>query len=359
MKETIELNTIMGKIQCNYSVPESINGYERINSSLNKMRNLLEATYPRKQLSDIQYELYTYDSEEINAFSCKIEEEYVIAFSIAMFNQSYMLLNKLFKMEKVCKWFETVPIESEYSLNAVYDYMIWFIAFHEFFHMINGHCEYLSARNIFNVEKSIERDLNNNLLGQILESDADYSAVIACVNFIFIQARNKGAFDNSVEENKRNLLLKAAEGEIVYLGFAIYHTFLLFSSEEKGRTLECVNALLKYDHPYSSIRMAYAFAAITYQVGYFLSRKEVINLVNKIDEICIAYDRIYYAKGSFDKSLLSLAFTEKGVQHIMRLHNSWNDVVDELRKYSYIKLQKKETINKMNYWVNSDGTMMM
>lgn len=359
MKNIIEINTSMGKIQCNYSVSESLDGYERINNSLNRMRKLLEATYPRKQLSEIQYELYAYDSEEINAFSCKIEEGYVIAFSTAVFTKSYMLLNNLFKKKEICKWFETIPTESEYSLNAVYDYMTWFIAFHEFFHMIHGHCEYLFARNIFNVEKSIERDLNNNLVGQILESDADYSAVIACVNFIFVQARNNGAFDDSVEKTKRNLLIQAAEGEIVYLGFAIYHTFLLFSSEEKGRTLECVNALLKYDHPYSSIRMAYTFAAITYQVGCFLSREEMIILVNKISEICIAYDRIYYAEGAFDKSLLSLAFTEKGVQHIMLLHNSWNDVVNELRKYSYIKLQKKEIISKMHFWINNDGTMII
>lgn len=358
MKKSILVKTDMGEIQCDYFASELIEGAERINKSLVRMRQLLEATYPREHLGKIEYELYTYESEEINAFSVEKDGCYVIAFSTAMFLQFYKRLKNLFLVKEICEWFETEPTEAEYCVNAVYDYMIWFVTFHEFFHVINGHCKYLSERGLFYAEQSREQVSDDNLLFQTLESDADYSAVTACVQFIFVQAKNSGAFDDSVDEDKRRLLIKVAEAEVIYLGFAVYHTFLLFSCAQKEKMTDCVNTMLRYDHPYASIRMAYSFMAITYQLGYFLKMDEIVILLRKIDEIFIAYDRIYYAEESFEKSLVSLAFTEKGVQHIMLLHNGWNNLVEDLRKHAHINLERKEELDQLNYWVNDDGTMM-
>lgn len=358
MKESILVKTDMGDIQCNYLASELIEGAGLINTSLEKMRQLLEATYPRKQLGEIEYQLYSYESKEINAFSVYVEEGYVIAFSTAVFIQFYRIIKNLFMEQEICKWFKTTHSESEQCINAIYDYMTWFIAFHELFHVINGHCKYMTAKGVFNVEQSTEENPYNNLITQILESDADYCAVIACVNFIFIQAKNKGAFDEIIDVNIRDKLIKATEDEVIYLGFAVYHTFLLFSSKEKGKTTDCINSLLKYDHPYSSIRMSYCFMTITHQMNYFLSLDEVKRVIEITIKICIAYDRIYYADGSFDKSLLSLAFTEKGVQHIKLLHNNWNNIIEELKGCAHIMLKEKENINKMHYWVNDNGTMM-
>lgn len=359
MDKTVIVKTNdMGEIQCTYCASNGIAGAEKINRSLETMRQLLEATYPRNQIGEIDYELYLYESDEINAFSMETEEGYVIAFSTAIFIEFYKILKNLFLVEEICKWFGTSRAESASCINAIYDYMLWFIAFHEFFHVINGHCGCMTARGIFNAETVTEKNFEDNLNGQIIESDADYCAVIACVNLIFVQAKNAGMFDENITINRLQSMMEEVKQEMIFLGFAIYHTFLLFSCNEKESNSKSIDELLRYDHPYASIRMAYTFMAMTYQLTYFLSMDTVKDWINKVAEICIAYDRIYYAKEMFDKSLLSLAFTERGVQHIMFLHNGWNDIVDELKEHAHIALAKKEKIEELYYWVNEDGTMM-
>ncbi len=358
MNRTVVVDTEdMGKIQCSYEASSLINGADIINKSLVRMRQLLEGTYPRSQLNGAEYELYVYESEEVNAFSVKNGSEYVIAFSAAMFVRFYSTVKNLFTVSEICEWFGTTPRESAGCVAAVYDYMVWFIAYHEFFHVCNGHCGYFSMKNMLHVEKTGERDEEENLLVQIMEGDADYSAVCACVKLIFVQARNAGAFDSSKEPVVRKDILNCSKSELIFLEFAIYQVVLIFSDDERGKTQECANNLLKYDHPYASIRMAYAFFAMIYQTGFFLPEEEVVKLVWAMSEICIAYDRIYYAMEDFASSLLSLAFTEKGVQHIMLLHNEWNDLYDELSAYAYLKLKKKEPLDGVYYWVNEDGTM--
>ena len=89
MKKEISVKTDMGIIECKYSVSDFIDGHETINNSLRRMRELLEATYPRKMLKNIKYELYVYESEEINAFAKKEEDGYVIAFASAVFLKLY------------------------------------------------------------------------------------------------------------------------------------------------------------------------------------------------------------------------------------------------------------------------------
>lgn len=356
MRETIEVKTTEGTVLCSYYASERIEGAERINKSVERMRHLLEATYPRAELGDIEYELYVYESEEVNAFSTKTEEGYVIAFSTAVFIKFYKVVKNMFFVEEIRKWFEVSPTQTEYCINAIYDYMNWFIAFHELFHIINGHCKWLSVMGIFHAEKLTKNERRDNLQIQIVESDADYCAIQACVNLIFIQIINEGAFDEKTDSVRRYDLIEAAKQEILFMEFAVYQIFLLFSQEEKaiGNTED----LLKYDHPYASIRMAYSFSVMIYQLSSFLPMDEVKELVYKIAGICIAYDRIYYAEEAFERSLVSLAFTERGVQHVMRLHNGWNHIVDQLNKYSYIKQKEKEEISELQYWVKEDGTMM-
>ena len=60
------------------------------------------------------------------------------------------------------------------------------------------------------MEKTGERDEEENLLVQIMEGDADYSAVCACVKLIFVQARNAGAFDSSKEPVVRKVFTENA-----------------------------------------------------------------------------------------------------------------------------------------------------
>ena len=356
IRETIEVKTTEGTVLCRYYASEWIEGAERINKSVERMRQLLEATYPRAELGDIEYELYVYESEEVNAFSAKTEEGYVIAFSTAVFIKFYKVVKNMFLVEEIRRWFGIPPTQAEDCINAIYDYMNWFIAFHELFHIINGHCKWLSGMGIFHAEKLTKNERGDNLQIQIVESDADYCAIQACVNLIFIQIINEGAFDENTDLDRCHELIEAAKQEILFMEFAVYQIFLLFSQDEKA--IGNMDDLLKYDHPYASIRMAYSFAAMIYQLSFYLTMDEVTELVYKIAGICIAYDRIYYAEEVFQRSLVSLAFTERGVQHVMLLHNGWNHIVDQLSKYSHIKLKEKEEIPELQYWVKEDGTMM-
>lgn len=358
MNKAISVNTKdLGIIQCDYEASSLISGADRMNKSLARMRQLLEATYPKEQINEPEYELYVYESEAINAFSVKSGSGYVIAFSTAMFVKFYTTVKNLFTVRKICDWFGTTPEESAVCVNAVYDYMLWFIAYHEFFHMCNGHCDYFDARGMLSAETVRERDEEKNILMQIMEGDADYSAACSCVKFIFVQALNAGAYDSEREAAFRDDILTRAKTEIIFLGYAIYQVFLLFSDGERGKTPELINNLLKYDHPYASIRLVYSSCAMTYQMGDFLSQEEITKLLHSLYEICIAYDRIYYAMEDFANSLLSLAFTERGVQHIMFIHNEWNRIYNELIPYAYLTPGKKEELAAAYYWVNEDGSM--
>lgn len=187
--------------------------------------------------------------------------------------------------------------------------MTYFIALHELFH---------------NEKK--------NLISQILEANADISAAKILARYTFLISYN-----HLEDKTKREEMLSMFFFEIKAMYFAIYNLFLLFSHEHEDSFKDCLENMLFYDHPFPSIRMVYTLNQSIQELSTFLKDGEIPVLLNNIIKTCIAYDRIFYADNAFVHALQAIAYTKAGASHILKLHNGWNTIYEELKKFAFYK----------------------
>ena len=51
----------------------------------------------------------------------------------------------------------------------------------------------------------------------------------------------------------------------------------------------------------------------------------------------------------------SVAFTEKGAQHVMNLHNGWQEKIEHFNEYAYMEIEKMDTIDSMPVSLDKNG----
>ncbi|MBQ8940885.1 MAG: hypothetical protein IJ062_03540 [Firmicutes bacterium] len=80
---------------------------------------------------------------------------------------------------------------------------------------------------------------------------------------------------------------------------------------------------------------------------------------NKIIELCIYFDRVYYDSETIDLTLIAFAFTKKGMNYLEQLHNEWNDVRELLEPNALIKLRTNEKLNTNKlYFLDNKGNFI-
>ena len=61
-------------------------------------------------------------------------------------------------------------------------------------------------------------------------------------------------------------------------------------------------------------------------------------ILNSGSHAVISYDKSVLEKTAIKECYYSVAFTEKGVQHIMNLHNGWQKLTDHFNRFAYISI---------------------
>lgn len=291
----------------------------------------------------IKFDLYVYYSDEINAFSKRNgDKEYMIGISSAVFLNLHNELIENFVNQDIRKYFYGKKKNAKTHAYSVCEYIYLFIALHEYYHILNGHLEISLNSNLL-IEKSNVRiiDKEKNLQMQILELDADFCAVRSCIYLI----------------NEMLLTPEERINHYYFLGFALYYIFLIF--QEGAYETFHIKDLLISDHPVASIRIIYSFSAMVLYMNcdYNLANSlEYYEIIWKITEVCIYYDRIYYDAETLDLSLTALGYSQKGMDHLNVLHEGWNDIKKKLEKVAYIKLKDNEKVDfKKFVWVDEKG----
>ena len=352
--ETFEIEGITFFEKCSNSISDA----DFLNMRIRKLRYFLEDACPSRLLNGLKYELYFFESEKLDAQAFKRDSEnYIIAFSSGTFKIIWGNLNSIFREKTLLELFHIDSNDKDtidFTIRAVFDYMTYFIALHELFHIVNGHCGYLKKEGLSCSEKWVPLNEDKNFISQILEANADVSASKILARYTFLISYN-----HLEDKTKREEMLPLFFFEIKSMYFAIYNLFLLFSHEYEDSFKDCLENMLFYDHPFPSIRMVYTLNKSIQELSAFLKDDEIPFLLDDILKTCIAYDRIFYANNDFAHALQAIAYTKAGATHILKLHNGWNSIYKRLEEFAFYKLDENEYLDEMPYWVDETGDIQI
>lgn len=328
---------------CYYYVEESIEGFEIVNQGLDTIRDFLNDVDERTQIKDIPYRVVAYECDEINGFSIKQGGEYIMGISMKTFDELYNWFNIWFSCEETYNVFGLDKQEKETYIQKAYEYSLRFLISHEYYHVKNGHCDLPENEERFIFEQSQEIEKENALFRQVLEYDADCCAMTCCINQVLLDCST----DNELKK------------EMKMLAFSVYSIFKKFSQYEKYDFDKFIEEdLIKYDHANAGIRF---IAAQYVLMTVFLNVAEESVAVALCDEIIgniMSFERFVLFIESFKDTLFAIAFTEKGDQHMVNLHNSWEYVRKKLEPYTHCDLAKFEPITGKNVFIDKKGNVV-
>lgn len=190
--------------------------YDEINTKLEWVREKIKEMHFSTGNHLVKYDICFYDSKHINAFAVKNKDgRYVIAVSTKLLTGMQEELVEYFKSADLRKYFWGNKRNAKMHAKKVCEYILLYVVLHEYYHILNGHCDSVYAIGKSMAEISVNKGSINNRYNQILECDADYCAARSCM--YIISDTYKGI------ENITN--------EIRFLGFSIYYIFLKFQEQ--------------------------------------------------------------------------------------------------------------------------------
>ena len=260
------------------------------------------------------------DDDEINAYSYKVNDDYLIVFHYGLID---FLKNKLFVIENT----KLIKLQGEFETFKLFDiskYLfanaIQFIYYHELGHTIQQIFKFSSERvdEKFN-PNNIEFDINDHLK----EYDSDNLAtncVLAHAKDNFMRLNNK--FQNN--ENLENILALSLS--------SILFVFLSFIDSSKRNEI-IKNCILYYEekkHPHCIIRIAYI-------LDCFLTEKNADIELRRfnIDKFNILNKSFLIVGILFDSNDLKNSFS-------FSLTSNWNNIQDyNYKLYNYCMKEDK------------------
>ena len=253
--------------------------------------------------------------------------------------------------EKLSLVFKISEENKQHLVDTLYFFMINFTIAHEFGHIVHGHLREREEENsideIFRAADSVnekeKKDRNWNI--QLKEYDAD-SFAVAIQAILFLQQ-----WRDDMKENLSNF------DRMFIANYLCFRTF----AEKTGRdfTSYMTDDIQKFDHPHPGIRMYYSLIHYFYwMIRFHEMDKDVIAILESGCHAVIAYEKKVLVTEELKECYFSVAFTEKGVQHLMHLHNEWQEWVDYFNKYAYFPIEKMENINNMIILLDENGCFM-
>lgn len=315
---------------------------ELINKGLSIARNtvntLLEA---RKQPPPIEVRVYGYEDQQINALAMKSDRAYKIALSTATLTRFFHWYKMWFQAPNMNALFQNEQDTDDVLIERLYKYSVAYIALHELFHIMNGHCDIPKNEEHFVSEKPDMCGAERYFFNQVLEFDADRAAVRSCMYLLLTKTSTYADLFR----------------EMGLFSFAIYNVFLKFQNDSKFGFDDYIKHVFYIkNHPYDSIRFSYSFAFIVDGLLQ-ISRQQVVidHFVVPTAERLVAFEKQVLGVSEVKNCLFAASFTYQGAQHIMNLNNAWNDVAEQLKPYAHMPLAEGEHMSSMRIFLDNAG----
>lgn len=314
---------------------------ELINRGLSIARNTVNSLLTSlKQPPPVEVRVYGYADQQINAIAMKSDGIYKIALSTATLARFFYWYKMWFQSPDMKALFQNEQDNDDVLIEKFYKYSISYIASHEFFHAMNGHCDIPKNEEHFVAEKSAAYDEEQYLFNQILEFDADRSAVRSNMYLLL-----------------KNSAYSGLAKEVNLFSFSMYNVFLVFQIESKANFDDYMeHRIYSKGHPYDGIRFSYSFAFILSLLMQIYPPQVVTDCFGfPIIERVVTFEKQVLRTSEVKNCLFSASYTDQGAQHIMDLNNSWDSIAERLKPYAHVPLAKGEHIPELLIFIDDDG----
>lgn len=288
--------------------------------------------------------LYAVDNKEINAFASKIEDDYFIGIYIGVIQKLDGYIKEFVEDEAFEKVPEIGKCDPRTILKTLTNNCIEFLLFHEFFHIMNGHCDLMNeygCSELFETNSSCEK---NGMVRQTLEFDADCCAIASIVNEYF---RSSFSIIESMERTYGLTGRPNLNSTVQFITGLLVSTYILnhlLNSKIYIDSNITEEKLEQMTHPLPGIRLQYIWA----NIGTILLDNNIYDK-NETNEIM---DRALNVGMAFIKQFNDIAycgffaesFKEKYVKHLQKIHDNWK-IVRSLLVKSYVELAPYEENN--------------
>lgn len=323
------------------------------NDALEQLRAGLPTWVPEEQYRAMNISLWMYyDDNCPNAFCCYNGGENYIALSSALLVKLWNVANEFTGSEDLSLIFRVSEENKQKLTETLYRHMLNFVIAHEYGHVAHGHLRENGHENTIDevlkvsTETMDEARRKNNWLSQLKEYDADSFAV--AINSALL-----------IQEWSDDLRANRAKADLLFL--SNYLCFRVFA-ENTGKNFDeyFLKDMDEYNHPYPGIRMYYSFIQYGYWIGvtHGFDSEETLAILESGSHAVIGYERTVLKKGEIKDSYFSVAFTEKGIQHVMRLNNEWNELIDYFNQFAYCIIKKLGDINNIPFSLDENGNFI-
>lgn len=340
MENEIRINAGKKDYKCYKKLERNDCNAKYINDKLMFLRDTISQMQYSTGEKLVEYDVYVFESDEINAFCTKIVGGYIIALSSGMFVEFQTELEDYLKNEDIRKYFYGKKVNIKKQVEKIIDYILLYTVLHENYHILNGHCDTSYSKGKAMIECLVRGESEKNHFNQILELDADFCAVRSLLYLI----------------KERNYEFEDEKIEFIIMGFSLYYIFLKFQEACYENIETICKDMSLYNHPPASTRIVYAFNVMAvYLETNYSDKYDYINELKNLSELCIYFDRVYYDSESIDLTLIAFAYTKRGMDYLEGLHNEWNNVRKKLLPNAFIQLRMNESLDTSNMYFLDDG----
>lgn len=322
---------------------------ERANKNLKQLRIGLPTWVSSEVYNQMNISVWVYHETNVNAFCYFKEGKNYIALSVGLLDAFWKLANDFVNQEKLSVVFKLREDNKPYIIDTLYFYMLNFSIAHEFGHIAHGHLREGARENgideffYISSKKEDERKKEYNWLTQLKEYDAD-SFAVAIQSMLFLQQWN----ETDIKANLSNF------DKLFIANYLCFKTF----AEKAGRCFDMYFAkdIADYDHPHPGIRMYYSFILYSDWIGRVRGfGEDTIAILISGSHAVITYEKSVLEKQEIKECYYSVAYTEKGVQHLMNLNNGWQEMIDYYNQFAYIPIEKIGDLAAMPVSVDENG----
>lgn len=270
--------------------------------------------------------VYCANSTQINAFVKKIGEDYYLGIMKGVFDKIYTHIEQYVldaEFEKVPEIGKVIP---KRMVNILTEYCFDYLIFHEFFHIMNGHCDYVSSMGIGELCEASEEVGKNNMIRQTLEYDADCCAVTSIVNEYF--RSSKITIPGMSKLNGRmniNSVIQFISG--LFISVYIFTTWMNVHRCDGEITKK---QLERMTHPLPGMRVFYMWETIDtalQKIPFYSDNEKEEILRRSLDALTFFIDRF---KDIAYPGYIKQSLNEVGKQHLQEIHDNWKVVREKL-----------------------------
>ena len=329
-------------------VPDQYLIHEQANKALAELRKGMKTWVSLEVYRKMHISLWVYDDlTEVNAFCYSKDNQNYIALSTGLLFEISREIENFIDQELFYLVFKLGEDKKPHIMEALFLTILNFTIAHEFGHIAHGHLQNGNLGNCFDEMLCVSgegNDRTKNWNTQLKEYDAD-SVALAIQSLLLLQA-----WGNDTGAN-------VASVDVLFI--ANYLSFRIFA-QKTGRDFDLYmeKEIDEINHPHPGIRMFYSVLLCSYWIGRIKGyTEEVLHTLSSGIHAVIAYERMVLGKQKVKECYFSVAFTEKGCQHIMNLNNGWQDLIDQYGQYAYIPIENLGNIESLPVWINEDGTL--